>query len=105
MDKILYLDSKNVKVCKSFKNRLIGMMFQKKSNFIYFFPKCNSIHTFFMLKRIDCILTDENDNIIKKYINLRPYRMILPKKKVKNVYEMDHNLIKNIDKFNKVIIK
>ena len=105
MDKILYLDSKNVKICKNFKDRLIGMMFQKKSNLVYFFPKCNSIHTFFMFKNIDCLFIDKNNNIIKKYINLKPYRIIFPKKKVKSVYEMDHNLIENIDKFNKVIIK
>lgn len=105
MDKILYFDKGNVKICKNFKDRLSGMMFKKKKdNLIYFFPKCNSIHTFFMFKNIDVIMTDKDDNIIKIYINLKPFRIILPQKNIKNVYEMDCNLIKNIDSYNKVKI-
>ncbi len=105
MDRILYLDSKNVKICQKFKDRLKGMMFEKKGQMIYYFPKCNSIHTFFMFKNIDCLLVDKNNNIIKTYINLKPYRIILPKKKVQNIYELDHHLIENIEEYNKVILK
>lgn len=91
MDKILYLDSKNVKFCKSFKDRLIGMMFQKKSNFIYFFPKCNSIHTFFMKENIDVIMCDNNNVILFYYKNMGKNKVILPKKGVKKVFETPSN--------------
>lgn len=106
MDNVLYLHKKNIKFCKNFKNRLLGMMFKKnKNNTIYFFPKCNSIHTFFMFKHIDIIMTDKNNNIIKCYKNFKPWKIILPKTNVHNIYEMDINLINNIEKYNKIEIK
>ena len=41
-----------MKVCTKFKDRLIGNMFKKNIQDMCF-PKCNSIHTFFMFKPID----------------------------------------------------
>ena len=51
-------------VCKSYFKRLKGFMFTRKIDKILCFPKCNSIHTFFMLKKIDVIMTDRDDNVL-----------------------------------------
>ena len=51
-----------VKYCNSFFSRLIGFMFKRNIDYCLCFPKCNSIHTFFMLKKIDVIMTDKDYN-------------------------------------------
>ena len=54
----------NVKVCNNFFNRFKGFMFTKKINIGLCFPRCNSIHTMFMLKPIDVIMTDKNYKVL-----------------------------------------
>ena len=46
----LIIDNKeqNFYVCNSFKSRFFGLMGKVNIKDIYIFPKCNSIHTFFM---------------------------------------------------------
>ncbi len=74
--------------CNSFKKRLIGFMFYKKKiTSGKRFKKCNSIHTFFMMQKIDVIMTDKNNKILKIYEGLKPNRIILPKRKVYYTYE------------------
>ena len=98
----LNVNKYDIKYCTSFFSRLKGMMFtKKKSNIIYCFPKCNSIHTMFMFKNIDVIICDKENNIIKIINNLKPFRIILPIKKAYYVYEMDHNLV-NLNNINKI---
>ena len=75
--------------CKTFFKRLIGFMFQLKTiKTGKRFPKCNSIHTFFMFQKIDVIMTDKNNKILKMYPNLKTERIILPKKDVYYTYEL-----------------
>lgn len=101
----LNLNGKNIKFCKRFNERLIGMMFQrKKVGYIYCFPKCNSVHTFFMLKKINIIMTDKNNNILYYFKKVKPWRIIFPKKRVYYVYELD-DTIDNLEKYNKIEIK
>ena len=50
----------DLKYCNNFFDRFKGFMFKKNINLCLCFPKCNSIHTFFMLKPIDVIMTDKN---------------------------------------------
>ena len=79
-----------MKVCTKFKDRLWGNMFRK--NVIDMcFPKCNSIHTFFMRKPIDVYMTDKNNRILYVYKNFKPYRIILPQKNVYYTYETETN--------------
>ena len=89
----MYLICNNKKIeiedCTTFKKRLIGFMFRKKEiKKGKRFPKCNSIHTFFMFQKIDIIMTDKNNKIIKMYPNLKNNRMIIPKKSVYYTYEL-----------------
>ncbi len=75
-----------MKTCKNFKDRLIGNMFRDEIIDMCF-PKCNSIHTFFMRKSIDVFMTDKDSKILYIYKNLKPWRVILPKKNVYYTYE------------------
>lgn len=84
-----------VKEANTFIKKLKGLMFIKEFNYILKF-KTNGIHTFFMKINIDVILTDKEDKILYIYRNLKPNKIILPKRKVKYTYEMPVNYIKNI---------
>lgn len=81
-----------VKFCTNFFSRLKGFMFKSNINYCLCFPKCNSIHTFFMFKPIDVIMTDKNYNILYIYKNVKPFRIILPKKNVYYTFELPINI-------------
>ena len=81
----------NIKICNKFYDRLLGLMMKKNINYGLCFPKCNSIHTFFMLENIDVIMTDKNYNILYIYKNLKPNKIILPKKNVYYTFELPAN--------------
>lgn len=94
----LIYNKKKIKIedCTTFFKRLTGFMFQlKKIETAKRFPKCSSIHTFFMFQKIDVIMTDKNHKIIKMYPNLKSERIILPKKKVYYTYELPLGTCKN----------
>lgn len=81
----------------SFFDRFIGLMF--KLDHIETglrFPKCNSIHTMFMCQKIDVIMTDDNDEILYLYPNLKSERIIFPKKNVYYTYELPIGSIQNL---------
>ena len=91
-----------VKEAKTFIQKLKGLMFQRKFNYILKF-KTNGIHTFFMKINIDVILTDKKGKILYIYKNLKPNKIILPKKGVKYTYEMPIDYLPNLkigDKLN-----
>lgn len=69
------------KLCTKFKDRLIGNCFKKEIKKILVFPKCNSIHTFFMRIPIDIIILNKDKEIIYIKKNLKPWRILLPKKR------------------------
>lgn len=66
----------NIVIAKSFFKRLFGLMGKKEINYGMLFPKCNSIHTFFMKENIDIIGLDENNEVIYKYENLPKNKII-----------------------------
>lgn len=81
----------NVKFCRNFFDRFKGFMFKKNIDKCLCFPKCNSIHTFFMIKPIDVIMTDKDYNILYIYKNFKPFKLILPKKNVYYTFEFPIN--------------
>lgn len=81
-------------ICNNFLKRLKGFMFTTNIDKILCFPKCNSIHTFFMFKNIDIIMTDKNNKVLYTHYNMKPCRIILPKKNVYYTYELPVNTIK-----------
>ena len=80
---------------KTFFQKLKGLMFQKEFDYILKF-KTNGIHTFFMKTNIDVILTDKSNKILYIYKNLKPNKIIPPKRKVKYTYEMPVNYINKV---------
>ena len=90
---MLEFNNVKIKIAKSFKERLFGLMFKKNINNGLLFKNCRSIHTFFMLEEIDVIATDKNDKIIKMYKNIKPCRLLIAPKKTKNIYELPKNTI------------
>lgn len=83
-------------ICNTFFKRLCGIMFKKKRiSYALFFPKCNSIHTFFCYQNIDVIMTDENSKIIYYERNVGKNR-IISNRKSRNTIETPSNYFKNI---------
>ena len=70
--------------------KLKGLMFKKNFNYGIRL-KTNGIHTFFMKENIDVYLTDKNNKILYIYKNLKPNKIILPKKGVFYTYEFPIN--------------
>ncbi len=93
----MYIEKNNIKIkvfiLKNIIKRFIGFMFKKNIDYALCFPRCNSIHTFFMKENIDVYMTDKNNKIIYIYKNLKKNRIILPKKSVYNTYEFPINTI------------
>ena len=90
---MLEFNNVKIKIAKSFKERLFGLMFKKNINNGLLFKNCRSIHTFFMLEEIDVIAADKNDKIIETYKNIKPCRILIAPKKTKNIYELPKNTI------------
>ena len=78
----------NIHICNSFIDRLFGLSFKTNIKYIYCFPKCNSIHTMFMFKNIDVYMTDKSFKILYIHKNLKPFKVILPKKNVYYTFEV-----------------
>ena len=53
-----------IKEAKTFYERMMGFMGKTNINYGILFPKCNSIHTFFMKEEIDVIGLNEKNEII-----------------------------------------
>ena len=83
----------SVNMCDHFFTRLKGLMFKKNIDEVLCFNKCNSIHTFFMRSNISVVMTDEYFNILYVYKSIKPFRIILPKKKVYYTFEFKENLL------------
>lgn len=84
-----------VKFCNHFINKGIGFMFQKKKNYALYFKNCNSIHTFFCFFPIDVYLLDSHNQILYSYYHVGSNKIILPKKKVKNILEVPSHIGKD----------
>ena len=84
--------------CVSFSSRFMGLMFTRDFDYCMRFGKCNSIHTFFMKTNIDVVMTDKDDNVLYVFKDLKPWRVILPKKGVYSTYEFPAGSIGNIKK-------
>lgn len=89
-------DTIPIKECIKFKDRFLGLMLKKNINTGYLFPKCNSIHTFFMKENIDVIFLDKDNTILYIYNNLSPWKIIFYKRKVYSVLELPMNSSKSL---------
>lgn len=82
------MSTKNYSVinCTSFRSRLLGFMFQKNIKNGLCFPRCNSIHTFFMRVPILVIITNKKHEILYQKI-VKPWRIVRPVKHGYYTYE------------------
>ena len=80
----------HLRVALGFFERFLGLMGRKDmpSEEALLFPRCNSIHTFFMRFPIDVILLDKEGTVVEIIPAMAPWRMILPRFKAKHVIEM-----------------
>lgn len=87
-----------IKIANNFYSRLTGLIGKTNIDYGMLFPKCNSIHTYFMQENIDIVGLDENNEVIYKYENLDKNRIIKinnPLKKT-SILEMPANSTKKI---------
>ncbi len=92
--KLVINNSIKIKNASNFFIRFKGFMLKKNIDYCLCFPKCNSIHTFFMLEPIDVVMTDKDNNILYTFENLLPNKIILPKKNVYYTYEFPKGTLK-----------
>lgn len=101
----MFLKGKNrnfeLVICNKFKSRLFGNMFKENINNILCFPRCNSIHTWFMKLPIDIVMLNKEKKVIYIINNLEPYKIIFPKKNAYYTLEFPTN--ENIYKLNDII--
>lgn len=83
---------------ETFQQRLMGLIGKTNIDFGMLFPKCNSIHTYFMKENIDIIGLDENNEVIYKYENLDKNRIIKINNNIKktSILELPANSSKKI---------
>ncbi len=80
---------KDVYIAESFIERFKGLMFVSKQNsFKLLIKNCNSIHTCFMKFDLDIYCLDKDYRVVKVYKNTKPFRFVLPFKKVKHILEL-----------------
>ena len=91
---IMYIKTNNKKIrleyANTFLKRFKGFMMKKNIDYCICFPKCNSIHTFFMKENIDVIMTDKNNKILYIHKDLNKNKVITHKDAY-NTYEFPRN--------------
>ena len=98
----MYLKIKNKKLkiveLTKFWERFKGLKFNlNKLDYAVKFPHKKFVSTDFICQRLDIILTDKEETIIKIYENFPTERYILPKRKVYNVYFLPLNTAKDLE--------
>ncbi len=81
------------KVARSFFARFMGLMGRKQvdADEGILFPKCNSVHTFFMRVPIDVVRLDGTGRVVKVEEGVRPWRMLMPSRETKHILELRAN--------------
>jgi uncharacterized protein len=82
-----------VKIAKTFTERFMGFMGRKtiSQEDILVFPKCNSIHTFFMRVPIDVIFVTAEGTVVRIVSCLKPWNLLWPQKSSSHCIEMAAN--------------
>ena len=95
----IVIDNKKIDLvyAKTFFKRLKGFMFTKNINYSLCFPKCNSVHTFFMRENINIIMTDKDDNILLIEKNVSKNKVVSCKNayytyELPNYVKIDYNI-------------
>jgi uncharacterized membrane protein (UPF0127 family) len=84
-----------VKVADSVFSRLVGLLgrrFLKADSGVWIVP-CNAIHTIGMLFSIDVVMIDKNFRVVCVTEMVKPFRVILPKRRAETVIELPPHTI------------
>jgi len=98
----MYLKTNKTKyeiiIADTFYKRLTGLIGKRNIDYGMLFPKCNSIHTYFMKENIDVVGLDENNEVIYKYENLDKNRVVKINHETKktSILELPANASKRI---------
>jgi uncharacterized protein len=87
-----------IQMADSFFLRLKGLMFRKepiKNEGVWIVP-CNAVHMFFMNFPIDIVLLNEQNEVVKIFENLQPWKMTKPLKSAHSTLELPSG---SIEKF------
>ena len=87
-----------IKIADSFFTRLKGLMFRRdpiENEGLWIIP-CNSVHMFFMKFPIDIVLLNKNDEVVKVYSRLRPWRITKPTKAAYSTLELPAGSIEQL---------
>ncbi len=94
-----------IKSCKTFSSRCLGMMGKKKIfSYGFYFPKCKSVHTFFMRQNIDIIMVNSKNEIVAFYQNAKPWH-IFYSKKAYACYEFSTGILNGVTIGETIILK
>lgn len=94
----------NVILMNTFYKKLKGLMNTKEPiSDVYLFPRCSSIHTYFMKQNIDVCMLDKNYNVTFLKENVKPWKILI--KKGYYTLEMPLGSVKNIRIGDKLEIK
>src|SRR4051812_38799906 len=78
------------RVARDFLSRFLGLMGRKRiaTDEALLFPRCNSIHTFFMRFPIDIVFVGADGTVVDVVEGLRPWRLLMPRAKAKHTVEI-----------------
>src|SRR4051794_10173353 len=88
-----------IQMADSFFTRLKGLMFRKepiKDEGLWIVP-CNAVHMFFMKFPLDIVLLNKQNEVVKVYQSLRPWKMTKPEKAAYSTLELPAGAIKQLD--------
>lgn len=90
-----------VRIARKFFERFCGLMFKKQisDSDVIVFPRCNSIHTFFMRDCIDVIFVGQSGAVIRIVEGLKPWRLLWPQAKAQHCIEMSKQRAKALGIF------
>ena len=89
------LDKIDAEYCTSFWKKFKGLMFSKPRNLVFVLDRETKygaiVHMFFVFYAIDIYWLDKDKKIVDKRINLKPFRIAIPKEKSKYIVELKRN--------------
>lgn len=81
------IDVGPVSLARSFWIRNVGLMGQRYVRVPLLFPRCSSIHTFFMRIPVDIICLDSDNVVVNFRPNVPPWRVVLGGRSTKSILE------------------
>ena len=85
-------------VADTFLSRFMGLMGKSgiPEDEAVVFPRCNSIHTFFMRFPIDVVFVDDGGEVVDVVESMRPWKMLMPRRGARHTIEMQANLSRRL---------